>query len=139
MIILDTNVVSEPIKLKSDRAVEVWLDQQIAETLYLTAASLSELHIGLEILPLGKRKAALSAALDEMVAKLFGDRILPFDRQAAITGAKLLARARAEGRKISFGDGQIAAIAATHGFTVATRDTTPFEAAGIPVINPWRS
>jgi predicted nucleic acid-binding protein len=41
------------------------------------------------------------------------------------------------GRAISVADGQIAAIAAVHGFTVATRDANPFVAAGVPIIDPW--
>ncbi len=68
---------------------------------------------------------------------LFGPRILPFDQQAAMIYATLVGRARAEGHAITFADGQIAAIAAAHDFTVATRDTVPFLAAGVPVINPW--
>jgi toxin FitB len=138
MIILDTNVVSEPIKIKGDPAVQAWLDQQVAETLYLTATSLSELLGGLEILPLGKRKNALSAAIDALITKLFGGRILAFDGQAAIAGAKLVARARTSGRAISFADAQIAAIATVHGFIVATTDASPFEATGVRVINPWK-
>jgi len=137
MIVLDTNVVSEPIKPKGNPAVQAWLDQQVAETLYLTATSLSELLVGIEILPDGKRKEGLGAALAELLAGLFESRILPFDQQAAMAYAPLVGRARADGRIITVSDGQIAAIAAVHGFAVATRDTEPFEAAGVPVVNPW--
>lgn len=138
MIVLDTNVVSEPMKSNGDPAVQSWLDQQVAETLYLTATSLSELLVGIEILPYGKRKEGLDTALTELLARLFGSRILPFDRQAARAYAKLIGRARDEGRTVSVADGQIAAIATVHGFTVATRDTTPFVATGVPVIDPWK-
>lgn len=137
MIILDTNVVSEPMRPAGDAAVRAWLDRQVAETLYLTATSLSELLLGIEVLQNGKRKDGLGAALAELLTNLFGSRILPFDRQAAQAYAPLVGRARAGGRSISVADGQIAAIAAVHGFAVATRDDVPFEAAGIPVINPW--
>lgn len=137
MIVLDTNVVSEPMKPNRNPSVEAWLDQQVGETLYLTATSLSELLLGVEILPGGKRREGLGGALADLVARLFGSRILPFDQQAAIAYAALVGRARAAGRAISVADGQIAAIAAVHGFTVATRDTGPFAAAGVPVINPW--
>ena len=51
--------------------------------------------------------------------------------------AQRVSRARAAGQTISTSDGQIAAIAAVHGFTVATRDIAPFVAAGVPVVNPW--
>lgn len=138
MIILDTNVVSEPIRIKGDLTVQKWLDNQIAETLHLTSTSLAELLAVIEILPIGKRRATLSAMVSETVEKLFGDRILPFDRQAATVYAKLHGRARASGRIISFADAQIAAIASARGFAVATRDAAPFEAAGVPVINPWK-
>lgn len=137
MIVLDTNVVSEPMKPGGSAAVLAWLDRQVADTLYLTATSLAELLVGIQTLPDGKRKAGLDAALTELMAGLFGPRILPFDQQAALAYAPLVGRARAAGRAISVADGQIAAIAAAHGFTVATRDTASFLAAGVPVINPW--
>ena len=137
MIILDTNVVSEPMKPDGDRRVQTWLDEQVAESLYLTSISLSELLLGVELLPEGKRKAGLADALSEFLVTLFGPRILPFDQQAATIYAARIGRARSSGRTISMADGQIAAIAAAHGFTVATRDTEPFIAAGVPVVNPW--
>ncbi len=138
MILLDTNVVSEPMGLQSDPAVGAWLDRQVAETLYLAATSLSELLVGIGILPAGRRRDGLDAALDDILGRLFGARILPFDREAATTYAALVARARAGGHAISVADGQIAAIAQVHGFSVATRDTAPFVAAGVPIVNPWK-
>lgn len=137
MIILDTNVVSEPMKADGNRRVRDWLDDQIAETLYLTSISLSELLLGVQVLPDGKRKEGLAAALTELLTELFGSRILSFDQQAATVYAARVSRARASGRAISMADGQIAAIAAVHGFAVATRNTAPFIAAGVPVVNPW--
>jgi toxin FitB len=77
MIILDTNVVSEPMKSDANPAVQDWLDRQLAETLYLTATSLSELLVGIEILPEGKRRDGLAAGLADLLATLFGPRILP--------------------------------------------------------------
>ena len=71
MIILDTNVVSEPMKPNGNPAVRDWLDRQAAETLYLTATSLSELLVGIEMLPHGKRKEGLAAALNELLVSLF--------------------------------------------------------------------
>ena len=137
MIILDTNVVAEPMKVNGNPYVQAWLDEQAAETLYLTAISLSELLVGIEILPDGKRKKGLGAVLSALLVKLFTSRILPFDQQAAIAYAPLVRHARIAGRSVSVADGQIAAIAAVHGFTVATRDSAPFIALGVAVINPW--
>jgi hypothetical protein len=139
MIILDTNVISEPMKVRADPAVAAWLDRQAAETLYLTAINLSEMLLGVELLPEGRRKRGMTTAMQELLAGLFGTRFLAFDREAAAAYAFLAARAAANGMTMGVGDGQIAAIAAVHGFTVATRDTAPFLAAGVPVINPWES
>jgi predicted nucleic acid-binding protein len=74
----------------------------------------------------------------ELLERLFGARFLDFDREAAAAYALLVSRTTAKGFSISVADGQIAAIAVVHGFTVATRDTVPFVAAGVPVINPWK-
>ena len=139
MIVLDTNVISEPMKSHADPAVQAWLDRQAAETLYLTATNLSELLLGIEMLPGGRRKRRLATAMQELLAALFANRFLAFDREAAAAYALLVRRAMTRGFTIGVADGQIAAIASVHGFTVATRDTAPFLAAGVPVINPWES
>ena len=137
MILLDTNVVSEPMRPKPDRNVLRWLDAQAAETLYLPTISLAELLLGIESLPPGKRRKALAAALDERIVALFGERILAFDTRAAEAYARIVMRARRHGHPIAVMDAQIAAIAASREFSVATRDEAPFQASGIPVINPW--
>ncbi|WP_271895589.1 type II toxin-antitoxin system VapC family toxin [Candidatus Phyllobacterium onerii] len=136
MIILDTNVVSEPMKSDASPAVLAWLDRQAAETLYLTTTSMAELLLGIAILPGGKRKEGLDNALSDLMSYLFGSRILTFDQAAAKAYAPLVSRARVSGT-IAVADGQIAAIATANGFAVATRDTRPFAAAGVAVINPW--
>lgn len=84
----------------------------------------------MEILPEGKRKLGLSKMLTELITQLFESRILAFDKAAAIEYAKLVNQAKSAGHSIAVGDGQIAAIAAAHGYIVATRDVEPFIAAG---------
>lgn len=126
------------MKSRGNPAIAAWLDRQSAETLYLTAVSFSELLVGAAMLPEGKRKKGVDAALEEIIARLFGPRILPFDDRAARAYANLIARSRAEGRAISVAEGQIAAIALVNGFAVATRDASSFVAAGVAVIDPWR-
>jgi predicted nucleic acid-binding protein len=137
LIILDTNVISEPMRPQGDPAVQAWLDRQEAETLFVTAISLAELLVGIEPVPRGKRRANLAASLSKLLETLFGPRILPFDQRAAIAYASVIARTRTVGYTISVADAQIAAIASVTGFTVATRDIDPFAAAGTPVVNPW--
>jgi hypothetical protein len=136
MILLDTNVVSEAMKPEPDPAVRDWLDEQAAETLYLSSVSIAELLFGIGALPRGKRKDKLTAALDG-VLDLFADRILSFDTGAARRYADLAVDARAAGKGFPTPDGYIAAIAASHDFAVASRDTSAFAAAGLTVIDPW--
>ena len=69
MIIVDTNVISEALKPGRNPVVVNWLDAQIIETLYFTATSLSELRLGIESLPAGKRKEALGADVNVLLAK----------------------------------------------------------------------
>jgi predicted nucleic acid-binding protein len=137
VIILDTNVVSEPMKPKPIEQVLEWLDEQSAETLYLTSVSFTGLLVGVVILPDGKRKAGLHSGLTELIDHLFGPRILPFDYAAAEHYIQIVGRARKAGVGISVSDCQIASIALLHGFSVATRDVEPFQAAGVTVINPF--
>lgn len=137
MIVLDTNVISEPMRHEGNPAVVAWLDRQAVESLFLTSVTLAELLLGIELMSLGKRRSLLEARLAEVVATFGSSRILPFDAAAARLFAVLVARARAEGSTIAVADGEIAAIAALRGFAVATRDSAPFIAAGVAVINPW--
>ena len=139
MILLDTNVVSEPIRRHPDSRVLDWLDGQVIETLYLSTVSLGELLSGVENLPVGRRRTALAAALERQIADLFVDRIISFDIAAAAAYAKAVARERSQGHTISIADGQIAGIATSRNLRVASRDETPFRAAGLTVINPWTS
>ena len=139
MILLDTNVISEPIKLAGDARVLAWLDAQLIESLYVSTISLAELRFGIAALPAGKRKDTLHNSLQQRILPLFNGRILPFDEAAADAYGSLRASARAQGKAIATADGYIAATAIHHGLMVATRDFAPFEAAGLKVINPWES
>lgn len=139
MIVLDTNVISEPLKPLSNTTVVAWLNRQPRESLYLCAPVLMELLLGVAVLPAGKRKKGMAAAIESMLANYFADRFLVFDREAAVMYALLAGRTAAHGYILSVADGQIAAIAAVHEFAVATRDTAPFKAAGVETINPWEA
>lgn len=138
MIVLDTNVVSEAMKPAPDPAVRAWLDAQLAETLYLSSVTVAELLFGISALPGGKRKDLLTEAVDGLLA-LFSHRVLPFDMDAAVRFADLATLARSKGRGFPTPDGYIAAIAASRQFIVASRDTAPYAAAGVTVVNPWQA
>jgi len=137
MILLDTNVISEALKISGNENVLAWMDAQMIETLYLSTISLAEIRFGIAALPDGKRRESLHAIFEKKVLPVFASRILSFDDPASQSYATLRSKARATGQAIAPADGFIAAIAANRGFAVATRDTSPFDAAGIKVINPW--
>lgn len=137
MIILDTNLVSEPMRRAPDQRVLNWIDAQTLNTLYLTAISTAELRAGVAVLPSSKRRDSLHYDLENTILPLFADRILAFDFACTAAYAEALARSRRSGRAIGKADAFIAAIALTHDYAVATRDTEPFRGAGVRVINPW--
>ncbi|KUZ44018.1 plasmid stability protein StbB [Burkholderia territorii] len=137
MILVDTNVISEPLRREPSGAVIEWLDAQIVETLFLSAISLAEMRFGVAALPAGRRRDWLDQSIEQRVLPLFRGRILPFDDAASKAYASLRAKARAAGHALAPADGFIAATAAANGLIVATRDVAPFEAAGLRVIDPW--
>ncbi len=139
MILLDTNVMSEPLRRAPEPRVIAWLDAQAMETLYLSAVTVAELRAGVALLPAGRRRTGLQENLERRVLPLFAGRVLPFDLACTQAYAGLMAEARTSGLAVATADGYIAAIAIANGFVVATRDTGPFEAAGAAVINPWQA
>lgn len=137
MILLDANVMSEPLRHAPEPRVIEWIDAQAMETLFLCAITVAELRAGVALLPAGKRRAGLQENLEKRVLPLFAGRVLPFDLACTQAYAALMAKARGAGFAVATADGYIAAIAAANGFAVATRDTSLLEAAGVTVINPW--
>lgn len=138
MIILDTNVVSESLKPLPSETVLSWLAAQIPSEVFTNAITLAEVLNGLEGMPQGKRRTGLHAGVERIFAQEFAGRILPFDEAAARAFAKITASRNAAGRAISQFDAMIAAIARTHGATLATRNTADFEDCGIQLVNPWK-
>jgi predicted nucleic acid-binding protein len=137
MILLDINVISEPWKPVPDEAVITWLDAQAIETLFLSAITIAELRFGIAAMPSGKRQTILRDRLEGEVLPHFWECILSFDLVTSQAYSELMLRARTSGKAIGTADGYIAATAAANSLAIATRDTSPFGAAGLKVINPW--
>jgi toxin FitB len=136
MIVLDTNVLCEPLKANPAPQCMQWLDAQAAETLYISAVSYAELWVGILRLPEGKRKKDLTGRITS-VLELFKDRTLTFDVAAAQQLARIVVRAAKAGRTVAAPDAYIAASASARGFAVATRNAKHFEHTGVAIINPW--
>jgi predicted nucleic acid-binding protein len=139
VILLDTNVVSEPLRVAPHAGVVAWIDAQPLETLFLSAITVAELRAGISRMPAGKNRTRLRDRIETQVLPRFSGRVLAFDLAATQPYADLMARARAVGVVIGNYDGCIAAIAQANGLTIATRDSAPFKAAGLNVVDPWQS
>jgi len=137
MIILDTNVVSELVRLTPEPAVGTWLGGHPPGGIFLCSTSEAELRLGVSLLPQGKRRDALSAAVGVLIELKFRGQILPFDSGAAVQFAEIVAARRRSGRPISVADAQIAAIARSRGAVIATRNGDDFTGTGIRIVNPW--
>jgi predicted nucleic acid-binding protein len=137
MILLDTNVLSEMMRPAPSSIVEEWLSAQPAAGTFISAITEAELRYGLALLPNGQRQKRLLAQAEAMLVEDFADRILPFDSAAAAAYATIAATRRLAGRPISQADAQIAAIAASRGATIATRNITDFADCGVAVLDPW--
>lgn len=139
MILLDTNVLSELMRLKPAGSVMRWMADQPALSLYTTSITQAEILHGIILLPAGRRRQAFEKAAEEMFKEEFGGRILPFGSDAAEHYARIAADRRRAGRPISHFDAQIAAIARCNGAAVATRNAPDFDGCGIKIINPWET
>lgn len=137
MIVLDTNVLSELLAPSPSPNVLAWLAAQPSAAVFTTAVTEAEILYGLALLPDGRRRQALEAAVRPIFSDDLAGRVLAFDREAAASYAVIAARRRALGRPISQFDAQIAAIAVSRGASIATRNVADFAETGAPVINPW--
>ena len=138
MILLDTNVLIEPMRPNPDPKVINWLDEQLVLKLYISSITRAEIELGLALLPDGKGKHALFPAAHEMLKK-FSGRCLPFGGDEASIYAQIIADSRRQGRSMTVEDGQIVAVALSHNLVLATRNVKDFEMINsLEIINPWR-
>ena len=135
MIVLDTNVISEPLRGAPDARVLRWLSAHSAD-LAITAITIAELRYGALRLPEGRRREQLVSAVDDLIVTA-DDRILPFDAESADTAGRLRAERETSGRTVSVEDTMIAAICLAGGHSLATRNTRDFADAGIALHDPW--
>lgn len=137
MIVLDTNILSELMRLRPDTPVIQWMAKQPVSELFTTAITEAEIFYGIELLPHGKKRDRLHEAARITFEEDFSGRILPFDSRAARNFATVAVKRRALGRPVTEADAQIAGIVLSHSAQLATRDVSGFTGCGIAVINPW--
>ena len=138
MILLDTNVLSELMRPSPEPQVVRWLDARSELDVWISAVTVAEIRLGIALLPEGKRQKLLFDIADQMFQEDFFDQCLPFDCEAALQYALIVAERNRQGRPVSVEDAQIAAIARTAGFALATRNAKDFSGiGGLDLINPW--
>jgi predicted nucleic acid-binding protein len=137
MIILDTNVVSELMRPSPHVEVARWVSAQPAPSLYTTTITQAEILYGVLLLPKGRRRADLEEAAEAMFAEDFAGRVLPFGAEAARAYASIAAQRRSAGLPVSAFDMQIAAIAASSGARLATRNVRDFDGTNVVLIDPF--
>lgn len=136
MTILDTNIVSEMMRPVPEPSVLRWFANLATDDAHLTAITLAEILLGIELLPMGKRRDVLRSGAERTFAVIPG-HVLAFDEKAAAAFSLISSARRKQGKPISQFDAQIAAIARAHNATLATRNTNDFEGCGVRVVNPW--
>ena len=137
MYIIDTNVASELMRPEPTTSVAAWIARRDSDELFLTAISEAELRYCVAIVPAGRRKDELEAALTRWLAVGFSDRILPFDSASARHYAEIALRRRRAGRPIQEAGCRIAAISRSRGSVLVTRNVRDFEGTDIEVVDPW--
>jgi predicted nucleic acid-binding protein len=137
MIILDTNVLSTLMRKQPDVAVVNWVDQQPAESVWITSITLFETRLGLALLPAGRRRQSLQVAFAQLLQEDLENRVLDFDSAAATEAAALAADRQRAGRPADIRDTQIAGIALARRATIATRNLRHFSDLKVPVVDPW--
>ena len=137
MIILDTNVLSALMQQTADPQVVAWLDDQPAESIWLSSITLFEARYGLALLASDQRKNLLKERFEELLQKDLQNRVLLFDANAATQAAELAAQRKASGRSVDMRDTFIAGIALARRATLATRNMRHFDDLSVPVVNPW--
>jgi len=137
MTILDTNVLSALMKQTPDGAVIAWMDKQPPTSIWTNSVTILEIRFGLQVMPLGRRRANLLRAFEILLSDKIEGRIAAFDAAAARLAADLMALRHQQGRSGDLRDTMIAGIALARKAALATRNTSHFADLEIPIVNPW--
>lgn len=135
MIVIDTNVLSEPLRTRPEPRVLAWLSTVSGEVGF-TSISVGEILTGVRRLPAGRRRDGLLAEVERSFGT-YAALVLPYDEPAARTYAAMNESRRVAGHPLSVEDGMIAAICRSRGLALATRNTKDFHGLGLELIDPW--
>jgi len=137
--LLDTNCISELVRVNPQPNVMAWIESADEALLYLSVLTLGEIRKGLAALPQSKRRTRLETWLEVELRGRFAGRILPIDADVADRWGLLAAGAKKAGRTLSAIDGLLAATALHHNLTIVSRNESDFADAKVQVLNPWNA
>lgn len=136
--LLDTNCISEAVRVTPEPRVLAWIEAADESLLYLSVLNFGEIRKGLAALPQGKRRTKLEAWLEVELRARFSGRILSIDAEIADRWGLLAAGARGQGKALSVIDGLLAATALHHNLTIVSRNISDFSNLPVAVVNPWK-
>jgi predicted nucleic acid-binding protein len=137
--LLDTNCVSEAVRLRPEPRVISWLETAEESLLFLSVLTVGEIRKGVASLAPSKRRTLLETWLEIELPSRFSSRILSIDPAIADRWGSLAATAKSKGRALSIIDGLLAATAIHHNLTVVSRNDSDFVGLQVPIFNPWKS
>lgn len=135
--LLDTNVLSEPLRPEPDPGVIGWLDAMDEDRLFISVILIAELSHGISLLPSGRKRQRLEDWLNQDLRDRFAERIIDIDRETAAIWGEVMAKARNTGRVLSPMDGFLAATALRNSLILVSRNEKDFTHTGVKLLNPW--
>lgn len=135
--LLDTNVLSELRRPRPDATVAQFVSSQSFELLYVSVVTFAEIRFGIELLKDAGRRMELNDWLSNTLRPMFEERVLDITEDVMLKWRLLVEEGRKAGHTFAQPDLLIGATALQHGLTVVSRNTSDFEKANVPVLNPW--
>jgi len=135
--LLDTNIISELMRVPCNPNVLQWVDQQRRDSQFTSAVTVMEIRKGLATMPFGQRRQGLESRFATLLAERFVGRVMPLDQAAAERAADLAGQRQTIGRPVDVRDTMIAGIAMANRMGIVTRNIGDFQGLDVPVVNPF--
>ena len=135
--LLDTNVLSELRRPKPEARVVRFVSGKPLDLLYVSVVTFAEIRFGIELMKDAGRRMELNEWLSNKLRPMFEDRVLEITEDIMLKWRLLVESGRKSGHTFSQPDLIIAATALHHGLTIVSRDTSDYEQANVPVLDPW--
>ncbi len=137
--LLDTNVISESVKIRPDPGVMRWLAEADEDKIWLSVITIAEIRLGVDAMPEGSRRNLLAHWLENDLPGRFHGRIIGIGLVVANAWGSVMAQSRKAGIGLNGMDAFVAAMAGVQNLTLVTRNVRHFAHLGVSLLNPWKS